>query len=298
MRVTKLTTVLAVLLVACGCDGVVLPLYPSGAEAVTIPSGDVRLSGLLVKPHAAPPYRAIVIVHGSGPSTVDDNAWKIHARVFAKNGFAVLVYDKRGSGKSTGDLATSTYSDFADDVVAAVRFLRDRPDIDKRRIGLFGRSEAGWVSPIAAARDTSIAFVITGVQPAVTPRVQMTYELRNLIAAAEDSAASTRAALARLQQRPHDAMLDFDPETVLVRVRAPMLTVMAGSDRVVNTPESVAVLERLRKTHALNLRIETIAGVDHNMRQPRGVPPHYPKQYLDLITSWADSVSAVGNSKR
>ena len=151
--------------------------------AVSFGSGQVRLAGVLVKPAGSGPFPAVIFVHGAGPATHDEPAFVVHANAFLKRGFAVLTYDKRGSGASTGNLDESDYSDLAADVAAGVRYLRSRPDIDPRHIGLLGRSEGAWVSTIAGSHDRSIAFVIMSSGCAVRPSDEVMYWTRSSLAA-------------------------------------------------------------------------------------------------------------------
>src|SRR5262249_38161797 len=87
-------------------------------------------------------------------------------------GIAVLGYDKRGVGESTGDWRQASLQDLADDAIAAVRFLKARRDIDANRIGVFGGSQGGWIAPLAATRSADIKFVISICGPAVSPSEQ------------------------------------------------------------------------------------------------------------------------------
>ena len=152
-------------------------------EAVNFENGDVRLAGVLVKPAGDGRFPAVVFVHGAGPATHDEPAFVVHANAFLKRGFAVLTYDKRGSGASSGNLDESDYSDLAADVAAGVRYLHSRRDIDPNHIGLLGRSEGGWVSMLAAAHDRSIAFVIMSSGCAVRPADEVMYWTRRSLAA-------------------------------------------------------------------------------------------------------------------
>ena len=79
----------------------------------------------------------------------------------------MLRVDDRGFAKSTGDFATATDDDFAADAAAEVAFLRSRPDIDPKRIGLIGHSEGGMVAPKVAAKDPKIAFLVLMAGPGV-----------------------------------------------------------------------------------------------------------------------------------
>lgn len=147
-------------------------------QSVSFSNGDVHLAGALVEPEGEGPFPALVLVHGSGPQTYDQPAFSVHANAFLKEGFAVLAYDKRGSGSSSGNLESSDYDDLAGDVAAAVTFLRARPEIATARIGLLGRSEGGWVSTLAASHDPKIAFVIMSSGCAVGPLEETLYETR------------------------------------------------------------------------------------------------------------------------
>jgi uncharacterized protein len=128
-------------------------------EDVRFPGGGVQLAGTLIAPNTGGKHPAIVLVHGSGPQNRESIL--PFARFLIRHGMAVLGYDKRGVGGSTGDWNTASFDDLAGDVVAAVEYLKTRPDIDSRQIGLLGVSQAGWIMPLAAVRATDIAFLIS-----------------------------------------------------------------------------------------------------------------------------------------
>jgi pimeloyl-ACP methyl ester carboxylesterase len=136
-------------------------------EPVRFGHDEVSLGGTLLKPLGPGPHPALVMIHGSGPVTRD--ALMPYADVFVRNGIAVLVHDKRGTGASTGNFARATFDDLASDALSAVEYLKTRPDIDARQIGLQGNSLGGWVAPLAASRSPDIAFVIVESAPATTP---------------------------------------------------------------------------------------------------------------------------------
>ena len=72
----------------------------------------------------------------------------------------MLRVDDRGVGGSTGSQAESTSDDFAGDVVAGIAFLKKRPQIDQRKIGLIGHSEGGLIAPLVASRSSDAAFIV------------------------------------------------------------------------------------------------------------------------------------------
>jgi len=128
---------------------------------VTVRNGDIRLSGVLVLPPGPGPHPALVLVSGSGPAT--RRIPRQVADLLAYSGIAVLVTDKRGTGGSTGAWSGLSHADWAGDVDAQLDFLRTQPDIDRRRIGLYGNSESGYVVPVVAARRDDLRFLVCRV---------------------------------------------------------------------------------------------------------------------------------------
>jgi pimeloyl-ACP methyl ester carboxylesterase len=139
-------------------------------EEVVFRHGDTTLAGTLIAQATAGPHPAIVLLHGSGPLT--RHSFGPWPRFFNSLGMAVLVYDKRGTGASTGvrlDASTgapATLSnrhypdDLADDALAALRFLQGRTEVDRRQIGFWGSSEGGMLATQVAARSREVAFAI------------------------------------------------------------------------------------------------------------------------------------------
>jgi pimeloyl-ACP methyl ester carboxylesterase len=121
----------------------------------------------------------VVMVGGSGPSDRhNDTYFPPIRRHLVDAGLAVLSYDKRGVGGSSGEWRDATLDDLAADAVAALGFLRAQPGVRPEAVGLFGHSEGGWVVLRAAttARDGP-AWVITNSCPGVTPAAQERHAL-------------------------------------------------------------------------------------------------------------------------
>ncbi len=142
---------------------------PSTAEIITkevsFRNGEVQIFASLLmsqdkKGKAGRP--AVIMVHGSGDGPRE--IFLPMARWYAEQGFIVLIYDKRGSGRSGGNWQSSSLTDLAEDVVAGLSFLAGQPVVARSKIGIFGVSQAGWVLPVAVTKSeiATWAIVVTG----------------------------------------------------------------------------------------------------------------------------------------
>ena len=130
----------------------------------TIPAGELELHSKLVLPLGEPPFPAVVLVHGSGADSAVDTYFMPY--LFAAHGIATLVYDKRGTGGSTGTYNQNFYL-LSDDTVAAAEWLRDRPEIDPNLVHLAGYSQGGWIAPLAASKSDAINSLLINYGPMV-----------------------------------------------------------------------------------------------------------------------------------
>ena len=141
---------------------------PSGSPTyqsldVTFPGGasDVTLAGTLTLPAGDGPFPGIVLLSGSGPQDRDESLtgvtalkpFALIADALTQAGIAVLRFDDRGTGQSTGDFSTAGTEDFTKDGEAAIAYLRSRSDIDLNRVGVLGHSEGGIEAASIAASD-------------------------------------------------------------------------------------------------------------------------------------------------
>ena len=126
---------------------------------VSFANGEISLAGTLYLPRQVGAYPAVIFLHGSGRETRHEGRY--HAKLFARHGFAALIYDKRGAGASSGNTYDATYHDYARDAVAAIHLLESHPEVVPDRIGVLGQSEGGWVAPLVAGTyRPSLSFVI------------------------------------------------------------------------------------------------------------------------------------------
>jgi pimeloyl-ACP methyl ester carboxylesterase len=141
--------------------------YPYREEEKTFPNekAKISLAGTITIPPGPGPFPAGVLISGSGPHDRDESIaghrpFLVLADHLTRKGIAVLRFDKRGIGHSTGDYAAATSEDLANDVEAAIAYLKTRKEIDRKKIGLIGHSEGGLIAPIVAARSKDVAWIV------------------------------------------------------------------------------------------------------------------------------------------
>ena len=131
------------------------------------------LGGTLYKPESVAEYPTIIVAHAAQGGTRDWDVYQHLAETLTQLGIAVLVFDRRGEGQSTGNFHNTSFEDLASDLLSAKDTLKARQDI--KQIGLWGMSQGGWLAPFAAALSEDIAFLIVVSGATITPAEQMLY---------------------------------------------------------------------------------------------------------------------------
>ncbi|WP_050009457.1 S9 family peptidase [Flavobacterium sp. B17] len=149
-------------------------------QDVKFESQGITLAGSIVKPEK--PFAAVVIVHGSDPVKREME----FAKRLAKEGIAVLTYDKRGVGESggvyvgpsvgTNNIDTANLNLLSQDADAAVKTFRTYLKNKKIPIGLVGFSQAGWIIPMAAGKNPQIRFMVLFSCPTITTLEQLRFQ--------------------------------------------------------------------------------------------------------------------------
>ena len=141
--------------------------YPYKSEDVTFENkaAGITLAGTLTMPSTGDNFTAAILISGSGLQNRDSELFGhkpflLIADYLTQRGIAVLRFDDRGAGQSTGDPRTSTTADFATDVESAIAYLKSRKEINPQKIGLIGHSEGGVIAPMVATRSSDIGFIV------------------------------------------------------------------------------------------------------------------------------------------
>jgi dienelactone hydrolase len=133
----------------------------------------ISLAGTLTLPKKEGVFPVVILISGSGPQNRDEELlghkpFLVLSDYLTKNGIAVLRYDDRGTALSKGDFKSATSADFASDVESAIAYLKNRKEINKKKIGLIGHSEGGLIAPLVASNSKDVAFIVmlagTGIQ--------------------------------------------------------------------------------------------------------------------------------------
>lgn len=265
--------------------------YPYRDEDVSYANktASITLAGTLTTPPGKGPFPAVLLIAGSGRNNRDESLaghspFLVLSDYLTRKGIVVLRADKRGVGKSGGDYATATTSDFASDAEAGVAYLGTRPEVDRRKIGLIGHSEGGVIAPMVAAADSNVAFIVMMAGSGV-PGIDIIVEQTLLIAEAsgqsheeaEKNAAEERKILTLVEQEKDDAVLtkklrevlgdkipeatlnnqlkalsspwyrefiQYDPATALRKVKCPVLALIGEKDLQVPPSQNLPAIRR------------------------------------------------------
>ncbi|PLT32117.1 S9 family peptidase [Bacillus sp. V5-8f] len=131
-------------------------------------NGPMPIYGTIAIPEGGGKYPAILIIPGSGPIDRDGNdrkgkymtnLYKDLADYFKGLGFVAFRFDKRGTGKSEGEMLVTGLSDLVGDAYRSFEFLRSHPNVDQENIIVCGHSE-GTIIATALAERTNPAGIM------------------------------------------------------------------------------------------------------------------------------------------
>jgi dienelactone hydrolase len=277
-----------------------LPGVPGDLKTVDVDfqgSGGLAMHGTVLSAAGGAPRRpGMVLVGGSGSGTPRTKLLP-EAIAFARQGLAVLIYDKRSEGYSRFQ---RDFSQLAGDALGAVAALRETPGVDRRHVGIWGFSEGGWIAPLAASRSTDISFVVVVGANAMEPLRQQTWS----VAAGLRLAGVTGPLVERTEPVMYRIIADggmfpepyYDPGPTLAAVRQPVLAIWGAHDLLTppeeNPPLMARALERGGNRH---YTFRFVPDADHAAhRTPDGGVTRLPELapgYADAVGSWVKQVT-------
>jgi Dipeptidyl aminopeptidases/acylaminoacyl-peptidases len=289
---------------------------PYVAEPVSIrtPAG-IALAGTLTMPthRAGARVPVAVLITGSGAQDRDEaipslgpyRPFREIADTLSRRGIGVLRMDDRGIGGSSSGPLGATSADFADDIRAAIAFLRARSDVDPKRIALVGHSEGGMIAPMIAATDPALRALVLIAAPARSGRAIASEQRRYAIDHDTSIPPSIRDSLFATREREAEAVyaqpgwvhfyVNHDPIAVARRVHVPTLILQGETDRQVTSTHAPLLASALRAGGNRHVYVRAFPRMNHLMLDdPSGdfngyarLPSYRVRRdFLGALTDW------------
>jgi hypothetical protein len=292
---------------------------------LSIPVDGAVLAATLSRPDGDHPP-AVVALHGAERGIRDWYLYEHLHEVLPPAGIAVVTFDRRGDGESTGDPSRGRFQQQAHDALAVIEQATRAVDLDPERIGLWGISQGGWVAPLAATMSDRVAFLVLLASCGVTPGEQMrwTAGFQTRRAFGEEAGADAErlwetaldwmrggdrdkleTAVADAKAKPwwktawfpedvppDEARgevreeLDFDPTAVFARVRVPTLLVYGDEDEWIPVDESLAAW---RDARGEEIDIVMVLGTGHEPAHGEEVSP----EYEESLETWLRATTGL-----
>jgi uncharacterized protein len=227
------------------------------------------LSGTIFKPdHIS---AAVVIIHGSG----QEKRMTEFATLLAKNDIAVLTYDKRGVGESTGTYAgpevgtnnvdASNLNLLSLDANAAVNILFKDLSNNKIPIGLIGGSQAGWIIPLTAEKNKKVKFMTIFSGALITVKEQLRFQFYTNGNSNFWDTHTEEDARTHIKNDPDRYEFpDTDPIATLSKLSIPGLWIYGGKDIQVPVNLSIEHLNLLKSKGKKNYEYKLFPTLGHN----------------------------------
>jgi uncharacterized protein len=290
---------------------------------LSIPVDGAILAATLSRPDAERPP-GLVVLHGAG---FGERGWYLYEhlhRVLPRAGVAVVTFDRRGDGASTGEPSRGRFEQQAEDALAVIDHVASEAGLDSGHMGLWGISQGGWVAPLAATMSDHVAFLVLVASCGVTPGEQMrwTAGVQTGREFGDEAAAEAQrvwdlglewmrggdrapldAAVAEAKDKPWwpkawfpaepppdeargevRTELDFDPAPVFAQVRVPTLLVYGDEDEWIPVEESIRVWLEARGD-AIDVLV--VEGAGHEPAHDEHVVPLYEEKLVGWVRARA-----------
>lgn len=248
------------------------PPHPQAMDVLLHSANAVTLRGWLLRASRnGSPGPAAIVVHGWGGSAAE---MLPVARPLLAAGLDVVLLDARCHGRSD-DADLTSMPAFAEDTQTALDWLHAQPNVDPARIVLVGHSVGAGACLLVAARDPSVAGVVSLASMA-DPREFMSRVLRRRL-----PGPLTTAALRFVEHAIGHRFEDFAPVHTIGRVRAPVLLVHGALDATVPVADAYRLKAHARPDTTLvvmpdtdHVTVEALTGLEptlHDFLNAAGV---------------------------
>lgn len=278
---------------------------PVGTYDVATSVVEVELPDGLVEARISEPIGAdgprpgVVFVHGAGTGRYED-AFVPQAEALASAGVVAMVPNKNLDTYSTRD---RDYPAMAVDYLRSVDLLRELPGVDPDRVGIYGESEGGWIVPVMAADNPSVAFSVLVAAPVVPPRQQAAYAVDNYLrntGVPDDLLRLIPRALGMEFPGGGFAYADFNVRPFQQRMRQPVLAVFGTGDAAIPTVQaSRRLVDDLEDAGNDLWTLRFYEGADHGIKVDGELVPEFARDLATWVqalpTSAAQSVQVAGD---
>jgi len=303
-------------------------------EEIRVAANGFKIAGTLSKPNATSPLRKLPVVILVGGSTVADRdeltsgiaIFGELANALADAGFMTVRYDKRGVGQSGGRPESATLEDFTDDLLAVVKFVRARKDVDSDHVALVGYGEGSPVAMLGARKTDNVDALVLVAASGVAGSELNLWQVSHALERSNRPESERQATLTLQKQIQNAAITDtgweaippalrkqaesplfksqlaFDPATVLPKLDQPVLVVQGALDTQL-PPANAETLERLvsgRKNRPSTL--VKVPGVNHLLTPAQTgevdeytslADPHVSREVSRAIGDWLTTTFAA-----
>lgn len=275
------------------------PPFPYACEEVRFTNSreGFELAGTLTLPEGDGPFPGVVLVSGSGQQNRDEELmghkpFAVIADYLSRRGIAVLRYDDRGVGGSSGDAQNATTMDNSYDAEAALDYLLKRPEVSKA--GILGHSEGGSIAyMLGARRPDDIAFIISFAGPTVKGSDCLFVQQKAIYKA---NGLPEPPSLVMPSLNPWmKYFLDYDPEADIAALKCPLLFLNGTLDLQVLSFQNVSALEELVSKYCLeDVAIYEMEGLNHlfqhaetgNPTEYADIPETFSEEALEIVSGW------------
>ena len=233
-------------------------------DAVVLEVEGISIVGWLYLPDSGSKYPAVCLCHGipsGNPPDPDDGGYPALADRICREGFAVLIFNFRGTGDSGGNLDILGWTR---DLRAIIDYLWGLPEVDKSHLSLVGFSGGAAVSVYVAAQDSRVSSVALCACPAEFTLITRTDEPHSIIDHFRNIGAIKDEDFPASAEEWFNGFRSIQPVDYIAGVAPrPLLLVHGSNDETVD----VSHAHRLYAKAGEPKELEIVDGAGHRLRR-------------------------------